>query len=77
MLRILEKECAARQIRTHILTGETKDRQQVTEAFQNDPAGCRFSPQPARRRHGPEPDHREQRGALRSVVEPGGGSAGH
>jgi superfamily II DNA or RNA helicase len=42
MLRILEKECAARQIRTHILTGETKDRQQVTEAFQNDPAGCVF-----------------------------------
>jgi SNF2 family DNA or RNA helicase len=37
MLRILEKECAQRQIRTHILTGETKDRQQVTEAFQNDP----------------------------------------
>ena len=43
MLRILEKECAARQIRTHILTGETKDRQQVTEAFQNDPAGACFS----------------------------------
>ena len=42
MLRILEKECAARQIRTHILTGETKDRQQVTETFQNDPAGCVF-----------------------------------
>jgi len=42
MLRILEKECAARQIRTHILTGETKDRQQVTEAFQNDPGGCLF-----------------------------------
>jgi hypothetical protein len=42
MLRILEKDCAARQIRTHILTGETKDRQQVTEAFQNDPAACLF-----------------------------------
>jgi len=42
MLRILEKECAARQIRTHILTGETKDRQQVTEAFQNDPAAGLF-----------------------------------
>ncbi len=37
MLRILEKECAARQIPTHILTGETKDRQEVTQAFQNDP----------------------------------------
>ncbi len=36
MLRILEKECAARQIPTHMLTGETKDRQEVTQAFQND-----------------------------------------
>jgi superfamily II DNA or RNA helicase len=42
MLRILETECAARQIRTHILTGQTRDRQQVTEAFQNDPAACLF-----------------------------------
>jgi superfamily II DNA or RNA helicase len=36
MLRILEKDCAARQIPTHILTGETKDRQQVMQAFQED-----------------------------------------
>jgi SNF2 family DNA or RNA helicase len=42
MLRILETECAARQIKTHILTGETKNRQQVTEAFQSDPAGGIF-----------------------------------
>ncbi len=42
MLRILEKECAAREIPTHILTGETKDRQQVTQAFQNDPNGAVF-----------------------------------
>ncbi len=42
MLRILERDCAARQIRTHILTGETKDRQLVTEAFQNDPGACLF-----------------------------------
>ncbi|MGD1084015.1 MAG: DEAD/DEAH box helicase [Verrucomicrobiota bacterium] len=42
MLRILERECAARQFRTHILTGETRDRQQVTEAFQNDPGGGIF-----------------------------------
>jgi len=41
-LRILETECAARQIKTHILTGETKNRQQVTEAFQSDPAGGIF-----------------------------------
>ncbi|MGH7951932.1 MAG: DEAD/DEAH box helicase [Limisphaerales bacterium] len=36
MLQLLEKECAARQIKTHILTGQTKDRQQVVNAFQSD-----------------------------------------
>ena len=36
MLQMLEKECPARQIPTHILTGQTKDRQQVVSAFQND-----------------------------------------
>jgi len=36
MLQLLEKECATRQIKTHILTGQTKDRQQVVNAFQND-----------------------------------------
>src|SRR5437016_156490 len=36
MLQILETECRQRQIPTHILTGETKDRQQVVNAFQND-----------------------------------------
>jgi len=36
MLQILEKEWQQRQIPTHILTGETKDRQEVVNAFQND-----------------------------------------
>jgi len=36
MLQILEKECALRNIHTHILTGQTKDRQQVVSAFQAD-----------------------------------------
>ncbi|TMQ00785.1 MAG: DEAD/DEAH box helicase [Verrucomicrobia bacterium] len=36
MLQLLEKECRQRQIPTHILTGETKDRQEVVNAFQND-----------------------------------------
>jgi SNF2 family DNA or RNA helicase len=36
MLHLLEKECAVRQIKTHILTGQTKDRQQVVNAFQSD-----------------------------------------
>jgi hypothetical protein len=42
MLRILERECAARQIPTHILTGETKDRQAVTQAFHDDTRGAVF-----------------------------------
>lgn len=42
MLKILEKECAVRGIRTHILTGETKDRQEVTQAFQNETEGGVF-----------------------------------
>ena len=42
MLRLLEKECQERQIPTHILTGETKDRQQVVNAFQDDPRGAVF-----------------------------------
>jgi SNF2 family DNA or RNA helicase len=36
MLQLLEKECCDRQINTHILTGQTKDRQQVVSAFQGD-----------------------------------------
>jgi superfamily II DNA or RNA helicase len=36
MLRLLEAECKARQIPTHILTGETKERQQVVQTFQTD-----------------------------------------
>ena len=36
MLHLLEKECRDRQINTHVLTGQTKDRQQVVSAFQND-----------------------------------------
>ena len=36
MLQILEKDCAARNIPTHILTGQTKDRQSVVNAFQGD-----------------------------------------
>jgi SNF2 family DNA or RNA helicase len=42
MLRILEKECAARQIPTHILTGETKNRQEVMENFQRAAGGSVF-----------------------------------
>jgi SNF2 family DNA or RNA helicase len=36
MLQLLEKDCATRNIHTHVLTGQTKDRQQVVSAFQAD-----------------------------------------
>ena len=42
MLKILERECAARQIPTHLLTGETRNRQDVTQGFQDDPRGAVF-----------------------------------
>ena len=37
MLLLLEEECRQHQIPTHILTGQTKDREQVVSTFQNDP----------------------------------------
>ncbi len=42
MLRILEALCKERGIRTHILTGETKGRQEVVNAFQQDTEPCVF-----------------------------------
>ena len=42
MLRILENLCRERGIKTHILTGETKARQEVVNAFQADPEPCVF-----------------------------------
>ncbi len=42
MLRLLEAACKERGIKTHILTGETKGRQEVVNAFQADPDPCVF-----------------------------------
>ncbi len=42
MLKLLEKECAQRQIFTHLLSGETKNRQEVVQTFQNDPNAAVF-----------------------------------
>ncbi len=42
MLKILEGICHESGIRTHILTGETKDRQEVVNAFQQDTEPCVF-----------------------------------
>jgi superfamily II DNA or RNA helicase len=36
MLKLLEVECRQRSITTHLLSGETKGRQEVVQAFQND-----------------------------------------
>jgi superfamily II DNA or RNA helicase len=37
MLKLLEAECRQRSIPIHMLTGETKERQAVVQAFQDDP----------------------------------------
>ena len=42
MLKLLEAEFKKRQIATHILTGETKERQAVVQAFQSDPDSSVF-----------------------------------
>jgi superfamily II DNA or RNA helicase len=42
MLKILETECRQRQIPTHVLTGETKERQAVVQDFQNDAEAAVF-----------------------------------
>lgn len=42
MLELLQQECHQRQIPTHILTGQTKDRQEVVATFQNDPNASVF-----------------------------------
>ena len=42
MLNILERECHARNIRTHTLTGQTKDRQAVVNEFQKDTGASVF-----------------------------------
>jgi SNF2 family DNA or RNA helicase len=36
MLKLLETECRQREIPTHILSGETKNRHEVVQTFQND-----------------------------------------
>jgi SNF2 family DNA or RNA helicase len=42
MLEILQKECQLRNIHTHILTGQTKDRQSVVSNFQQETGACVF-----------------------------------
>ena len=42
VLKLLEHECAQRQIKTHLLTGQTKQRQEVVSAFQADPSASVF-----------------------------------
>ena len=42
MLQLLEKECHVRNIHTHMLTGQTKDRQSVVTDFQKESGACVF-----------------------------------
>ncbi len=42
MLRLLEVECQHRQFPTHILTGESKQRQDIVNAFQSEPSASVF-----------------------------------
>jgi superfamily II DNA or RNA helicase len=42
VLKLLEHECQQRQIKTHLLTGQTKERQSVVTAFQNDTSAAVF-----------------------------------
>ena len=42
MLLLLQKECHVRNIHTHMLTGQTKDRQQVVSDFQKETGACVF-----------------------------------
>ena len=42
MLHLLEKECGTRSIPTFMLTGETKNRQEVVNQFQQDTNGSVF-----------------------------------
>jgi SNF2 family DNA or RNA helicase len=42
MLKLLEAECLQRNIPTHLLTGETKERQTIVQAFQNETQSCVF-----------------------------------
>ena len=42
MLKLLETECMQREIPTHILSGETKNRHEVVQTFQNDPKASVF-----------------------------------
>jgi SNF2 family DNA or RNA helicase len=42
MLHLLEGECSRRQMPIHTLTGDTKNRQEVVQAFQEDPKPCLF-----------------------------------
>ena len=58
-----------------MLTGQTRDRQRVVDAFEEG-RGRRLPHQPQGRRHGPEPHERRHRRALRPVVESRGPGAG-
>jgi hypothetical protein len=77
MLQLIEQGCLARNMKSRMFLGQTKDRQKIVSAFQNSRGRERFPFKPARRRHGLESHNCQPGGALRSVMEFRRGSAGH
>ena len=77
MLQLLEKECHAAA--DHHAPAHRPDEGPAAgrQRFQDDKERRRVPVEPARGGHRLEPDERQLRGALRPVVEPGGGGAGH
>ena len=77
MLQLLEKECRVlRNTHAHAHRpdqGPAVGRQRLSKRHRRG----RFPVEPARGGNGIESDERQLRGALRPVVEPGGGGAGH
>ena len=78
-LTLVGREMKERGIPHHVLTGKTneRDREAVVQRFSDDAEAERVPGLAQGRRHGAQPDRGQLRGAVRSVVEPGGRGAGH
>ena len=78
MLQLLEKECRDAQHPPPTCSpARPRTGSRSSAHFQKRHRRRRVPAEPARGGHRLEPDQRQLRGALRPVVEPGGGGAGH
>ncbi len=75
MLRLIARGLSERNERFLMLTGESKDRQQLVDRFESGRGG-RLLDQPQGRRRRAHADQRRHGGPLRSLVEPGGTGSG-